>query len=198
MSRFHSHAVSHRAGVFAGNTAVENDQSCAGREADAACNVPRPTPHVARLEAPGENGAALDAGDHALDAGRAMGDTAHDALDANDATPGADRDVAVSRTMHDGAFAVEALAPLFRLLGDASRLSIVFVCLHEAVCVSDIARATGLSPSLVSHHLRLLRGARVVRGVRRGKQIFYTAADDHVRRMIDDMREHVVECRQDE
>ncbi|MCY0388036.1 metalloregulator ArsR/SmtB family transcription factor [Robbsia sp. Bb-Pol-6] len=96
------------------------------------------------------------------------------------------------------AFVVDALAPLFRLLGDPSRLSIVFVCLHEAVCVSEIARATGLSPSLVSHHLRLLRGARVVRGVRRGKQIFYTAADDHVRRMIDDMREHVVECPQDE
>ncbi|MGI4981811.1 MAG: ArsR/SmtB family transcription factor [Janthinobacterium lividum] len=146
---------------------------------------------------------------HEADDGEHTGAGIDVVIEADDGTPidavGAGDDVramaddgAAGRAAPDGLFAVAALAPLFRLLGDPSRLSIVFVCLHEAVCVSDIAQATGLSPSLVSHHLRLLRGARVVRGVRRGKHIFYTAADDHVRRMIDDMREHVVECRQDD
>ncbi|MGF7190274.1 DNA-binding transcriptional ArsR family regulator [Robbsia andropogonis] len=88
----------------------------------------------------------------------------------------------------------DAVAQLFRLLGDASRLRIVAACLDVPVCVSDIALATGLSPSLVSHHLRLLRGAGVVRGERRGKQIFYCAADEHVRRMVRDMHVHALEC----
>ena len=85
------------------------------------------------------------------------------------------------------------LADMFRLLGDTSRLRIVMTCLHEAVCVSDIAGRLELTPSLVSHHLRLLRAARVVRGERRGKQMFYTAADEHIRRVITDMLDHIGE-----
>jgi ArsR family transcriptional regulator, lead/cadmium/zinc/bismuth-responsive transcriptional repressor len=88
----------------------------------------------------------------------------------------------------------DVVAQLFRLLGDASRLRIVAACLDAPVCVSDIATETALSPSLVSHHLRLLRGAGVVRSERRGKQIFYCAADEHVRRMIRDMHVHAVDC----
>ena len=86
------------------------------------------------------------------------------------------------------------LADMFRLLGDTSRLRIVMTCLDEAVCVSDIAGRLGLTPSLVSHHLRLLRAARVVRSDRRGKQIYYTAADEHIRRVITDMLDHIGEA----
>lgn len=86
------------------------------------------------------------------------------------------------------------LADMFRLLGDTSRLRIVMTCLHEAVCVGDIAGRLELTPSLVSHHLRLLRAARVVRSERRGKQMFYTAADEHIRRVITDMLDHVGEA----
>ena len=56
-----------------------------------------------------------------------------------------------------------ALADLFRLLGDPSRLRIVVSCLRKPLAVSDIADRLGLSVSLVSHHLRLLKGARLVR-----------------------------------
>jgi DNA-binding transcriptional ArsR family regulator len=86
-----------------------------------------------------------------------------------------------------------ALADLFRLLGDASRLRIVVSCLKTPLAVSDIADRLGLSVSLVSHHLRLLKGARLVRAERRGKQVFYAADDDHVRRMVEDMVTHVAE-----
>jgi DNA-binding transcriptional ArsR family regulator len=86
-----------------------------------------------------------------------------------------------------------ALADLFRLLGDASRLRIVVSCLKTPLAVSDIADRLGLSVSLVSHHLRLLRGARLVRAERQGKQVFYAADDDHVRRMVEDMVTHVAE-----
>ena len=85
------------------------------------------------------------------------------------------------------------LADLFRLLGDPSRLRIVIACLDARVAVSDIAQRLGLSLSLVSHHLRLLRAARLVRGLREGKQVFYQVADHHVRGMITDMLEHIAE-----
>jgi DNA-binding transcriptional ArsR family regulator len=85
------------------------------------------------------------------------------------------------------------LAELFRLMGDASRLKIVLSCLEKARCVSDIAKETALSLSLVSHHLRLLRAARMVRAERQGKQVFYGAADEHVRCVIEDMVAHVGE-----
>jgi DNA-binding transcriptional ArsR family regulator len=88
---------------------------------------------------------------------------------------------------------VVELAEMFRLMGDPSRLKIIAACLGAPMCVSDIAAKHGLSQPLVSHHLRLLRAARVLRAQRRGKQIFYEAADEHVTRVINDMADHVCE-----
>ena len=85
------------------------------------------------------------------------------------------------------------LAEMFRLMGDASRLKIILACLDTPTCVSDIAIRVQLSPSLVSHHLRLLRAARILRAHRHGKQVFYAAADDHIRCVITDMVAHVGE-----
>ena len=83
------------------------------------------------------------------------------------------------------------LADLFRLLGDPSRLKIILCCLDRSRCVSDIAEETTLSPSLVSHHLRLLRAGRMVCAERNGKQVFYSAADERVRCVLTDMMAHV-------
>src|SRR4029450_2843162 len=78
-----------------------------------------------------------------------------------------------------------ALADLFRLLGDPSRLRIVVACLRTPLAVSDIADRLGLSVSLVSHHLRLLKGARLVRADRQGKQVFYRADERHRRTLVE-------------
>ncbi len=86
-----------------------------------------------------------------------------------------------------------ALADLFHVLGDPTRLRIVVSCLRAPLAVSDIADRLGLSVSLVSHHLRLLKGARLVRADRQGKQVFYEADDVHVRRMVEDMVTHIGE-----
>jgi len=85
------------------------------------------------------------------------------------------------------------LAETFRLLGDANRLSIVLSCLDDPVGVGMLADSLGLSQSLVSHHLRLLRAARLVRGERDGKFVRYVAADDHVREMLKNMTAHIGE-----
>ena len=85
------------------------------------------------------------------------------------------------------------LAEVFHLLGDPTRLRIVISCLDEAQSVGYIADTLKVSSSLVSHHLRLLKGARLVRAERRGRNVFYVAADDHVRRTLSDMIDHVAE-----
>lgn len=88
---------------------------------------------------------------------------------------------------------VAELADMFRLLGDTTRLRIVLACLDGPVAVGDIASQLELSSSLVSHHLRLLRAARVVKADRQGKQVFYAAADQHVSGVLADMLEHIAE-----
>lgn len=85
------------------------------------------------------------------------------------------------------------VAEMFHLLGDATRLRVVASCLAGPVSVSALAERVGASPSLVSHHLRLLRAARILRAERRGKQVFYSAADAHIHDILADMIEHVGE-----
>jgi DNA-binding transcriptional ArsR family regulator len=88
---------------------------------------------------------------------------------------------------------ISVLADLFRLLGDTTRLRIVLACVDGPTAVNDIAQGLELSSSLVSHHLRLLRAARIVKADRHGKQVFYVAADQHITDVLADMLEHVAE-----
>ena len=88
---------------------------------------------------------------------------------------------------------VDELSDLFHLLGDPTRLRIVLACLAQPIAVSDIAARLDLSSSLVSHHLRLLRAARIVKAERQGKQVFYAAADAHISSLLANMFEHIAE-----
>ena len=85
------------------------------------------------------------------------------------------------------------LAELFRLLGEPNRLRIVTSCLDGPLSVGEITERLILSQSLVSHHLRLLRAARLLKAGRRGKQVFYSIPDCHVREMLTNMIEHLTE-----
>lgn len=90
---------------------------------------------------------------------------------------------------------IQTVAEMFRLLGDPTRLRILVACLGDPVSVGGIVERTGASQSLVSHHLRLLRAARLVRGTRVARQVFYVAADEHVHHMLHDVFEHAAEER---
>lgn len=90
------------------------------------------------------------------------------------------------------------LAEMFRLLGDPTRLRIVFATLDHPVAVGDIAAELALSPSLVSQHLRHLRTAHLVRAERQGKNVYYTAADEHVTAVLKAMAAHVSEATSDD
>jgi DNA-binding transcriptional ArsR family regulator len=99
----------------------------------------------------------------------------------------------MSRPPELGAQRTQVLAETFRLLGDPTRLRILLHCLGGPRSVGEIAEGLDLSQSLVSHHLRLLRAARLVRGERRSRQVFYALADRHVSDMLADMASHVAE-----
>ena len=83
------------------------------------------------------------------------------------------------------------LAETFGLLADPTRLSIVVVCMEREISAGEIAEELGLSASLVSHHLRLLRAARMLRAERRGKQVFYSMADACVHSVLEIMIDHL-------
>lgn len=88
---------------------------------------------------------------------------------------------------------MQVLADVFRLLGENSRLRIALFCLDRPRAVTEISEGLGLGISLVSHHLRLLRAARLLRAERRGRQVMYLTADEHVRCVLLDMIDHVGE-----
>ncbi|RSZ56851.1 winged helix-turn-helix transcriptional regulator [Massilia atriviolacea] len=93
----------------------------------------------------------------------------------------------------DNDASIAQLADLFHLLGDPTRLRIVLSCLAGPIPVGEIAGGLQLSSSLVSHHLRLLRAARIVKAERQGKQVFYSTADAHISGVLTDMLDHIAE-----
>src|SRR5215203_1999609 len=88
---------------------------------------------------------------------------------------------------------VAALAETFKVLGDTTRVRILDAISRTELCVGDISELLGVSESAVSHQLRLLRGARLVRPRRAGQQIFYSLDDHHIVRLFAQGLEHVEE-----
>ena len=85
------------------------------------------------------------------------------------------------------------MAELFKMFGDSTRIKILCGLFQGEKCVQEITEATGTSQSAVSHQLRLLKQARLVRSRRSGKQIYYTLADDHVKTILGMAKEHLEE-----
>ena len=85
------------------------------------------------------------------------------------------------------------LCELFRVFGDSTRIRILYVLFEAEMCVCDIAQLLGMTQSAISHQLRALKNARLVKGRREGKTVFYSLADDHVKTIIDQGLDHVAE-----
>lgn len=85
------------------------------------------------------------------------------------------------------------LAELFKVFGDSTRIRILFVLFEAEVCVCDLVQVLNMTQSAISHQLRILKQNKLVKSRREGKSIFYSLADDHVRTIIDQGREHIEE-----
>jgi ArsR family transcriptional regulator, lead/cadmium/zinc/bismuth-responsive transcriptional repressor len=92
----------------------------------------------------------------------------------------AEPDAALRRRLLVRERTVEAIAETFRVLGDPTRVRILDALSQGELCVCDIATLIGLTESAVSHQLRLLRGMRLVRPRRAGRQVFYSVDDQHI------------------
>lgn len=86
---------------------------------------------------------------------------------------------------------IDQLVPLFRALGDRSRLRILGELLDEPRHVGELVRRTGLGQSLVSHHLKVLRESGFVLARRRGPFVFYELASEAARAVLDGAARHV-------
>ena len=85
------------------------------------------------------------------------------------------------------------LTELFRIFGDSTRIRILYVLFEAEMCVCDIAALLGMTQSAISHQLKALKNARLVTSRRDGKTVFYSLADDHVKTIIDQGLEHILE-----
>lgn len=85
------------------------------------------------------------------------------------------------------------LADLFKVFADTTRIKILYALMEEEMCVACIAEVVGVSQSAVSHQLRLLKQARLVKFRREGKQIIYSLSDDHVHTVLAQGMSHICE-----
>ncbi len=88
---------------------------------------------------------------------------------------------------------IDKLTDVFKVFGDSTRLKILWALFDKELCVFDIAEALKMSQSAISHQLRLLRQAKLVKARRDGKNTFYSLDDDHVKRIIEQVMVHISE-----
>lgn len=99
---------------------------------------------------------------------------------------------AVSKNMPDEEELFD-LAEFYKVFGDSTRIKILYVLFEAEMCVCDIAQLLNMTVSAISHQLRVLRNARLVKQRRDGKTVFYSLVDDHVRTIISMGVEHIEE-----
>lgn len=85
----------------------------------------------------------------------------------------------------------QRLAALFKIFGDATRIKILQILARREMCVCDLAAVINLGQSAVSHQLRLLRDARLVKYRKDGPTVWYSLNDDHVRTLLSQGLEHI-------
>ena len=85
------------------------------------------------------------------------------------------------------------LSELFKIFADSTRIKIINILLIEELCVNDIAEKINVSQSAVSHQLRLLKQAKLVKYRKEGQTIYYSLADDHIEKIFMMGVEHIEE-----
>jgi ArsR family transcriptional regulator len=94
-----------------------------------------------------------------------------------------------------GTVPAEELAQLFKVLGDNTRIRILDALYRSELCVCDLTALLGMNQSAVSHQLRVLRDARIVKSKKQGKNVLYSLDDEHISELVRMGSEHVRELR---
>ena len=85
------------------------------------------------------------------------------------------------------------LAEFFKVFGDSTRIRILWALAESEMCVCDIANLLNMTQSAISHQLRVLKQAALVKNRRDGKVVYYSLDDDHVQQIIDQGMAHINE-----
>lgn len=85
------------------------------------------------------------------------------------------------------------LADLFKVLGDSTRIKILYALFQAEMCVCDIAALLGMTQSAISHQLRVLKQARIVKNRKDGKVVYYSLDDEHIKHIFDQGLIHIAE-----
>ena len=85
------------------------------------------------------------------------------------------------------------LAELFKLFGDSTRIKIICSLFESEMCVCDLSVLLNISQSAISHQLRVLKSARLVKFRRAGKVIYYSLDDEHIKQIFDAGLHHITE-----
>lgn len=85
------------------------------------------------------------------------------------------------------------LSELFKVFGDSTRIKIICALFESEMCVCDLSFLLNISQSAVSHQLRVLKSARLVKFRRAGKIIYYSLDDEHIKHIFDEGLKHIVE-----
>ena len=85
------------------------------------------------------------------------------------------------------------LAELFKVFGDSTRIKIIWALFEEEMCVCDIACLLNMTQSAISHQLRVLKQARLVKPRREGKNVFYSLDDEHIGEILNQGMSHISE-----
>lgn len=88
---------------------------------------------------------------------------------------------------------ITRLSDVFKIFGDGTRIRILWALFNQELCVYDISEALKMSQSAISHQLRTLKQARLIKSRREGKNTFYSLDDDHVKRIIEQVMIHIEE-----
>ncbi len=85
------------------------------------------------------------------------------------------------------------LAEFFSIMGDSTRIKILYLLFEGEMCVCDISEKLGMSMSAISHQLRVLKNSRLVKYRKQGKSVIYSLHDDHIKTIINMGVEHIEE-----
>ena len=85
------------------------------------------------------------------------------------------------------------LSDFFKVMGDSTRIQLLWALEESELCVNDLTYLLNMTKSAVSHQLKVLRTAKLVRPTKKGKNVFYALDDEHVKHILEKALEHVLE-----
>ena len=88
---------------------------------------------------------------------------------------------------------IDELSDFFKIMGDSTRIKIMLVLENGELCVNEMSKKLNMTKSAISHQLKILKNAKLTKAQKRGKNVFYSLCDYHIKTVLDMALEHIQE-----